>query len=137
LGLINLRTGAIESSSEDRIYATEEDGLGTLFCYVNYAPDFPNYIFFYPVGYYDNAIYQTVITAREYFRPKNRDPNGYPTDIERREYKSYRSYGRDWVNGTSSGYPSPLNSVEIEKIEGADLATFIGFEPTPPLRYAW
>jgi len=99
------------------LYATGTNGTGTL--YHNLLITYPNYI---------------LKNNGEYYRYKNRDADGYVTEIKSVSYASSRSDAGTWTNSSGTLY----NSAELEKItEATDDAYFIGFTPEPPLRIVW
>jgi hypothetical protein len=112
---IVMATGAIITDSW-YIYASEVNQGGILY------------------GSTDFAIYQNYIDKYNfgYFRAKDRNANGYALEVEN---VTTESMGDDsgWSNITSTGI-----RVKVEKIDAAaDDSYFIGFVPTPPLRYVW
>jgi hypothetical protein len=109
---VNMTTGEISGIT---LYATELNGGGTL---VYYYSGYPNYI---------------MMNNGDFYRCKNRDAEGYATDVSTvTSNSSLSSTSSSWYNYTSTG-----TYVEIEKIEGATITSIIGFVPTPPCRYEW
>ena len=115
---INIFTAKIDGGGAN-LFATGENGTGILFYGSNNVIKFPNYIF-------ANGLDETI------YRPKNRNSDGFPTDMEIRTAQSTRSYAADnWTSSTASG-----NTVEVEEIFLTQ-EQIIGFTPTPPLRFVW
>jgi hypothetical protein len=101
------------------VYASEENGKGTLYGKNQWYASYPNLVI-------------RLGLENEYYRVKNRDAEGYPTTIIP-SVSHQSSYNHpSWSNYSSQA----TDVVELEKIAGAtDISYFIGFTPTMPIEF--
>jgi len=112
---ISLTSGTILTTT---LYASGTGGSGSIYV-SSLSAFYPNYI---------------RKNKGEYFIPKNRDINGYPTSISTTfTPASQRTNTGDWEAFTTT----QSNVVEVEKVSAATNDSYFTGTITPPLRIVW